>query len=44
MALPELVIEGIQTNQALHLKILDDEGFQNIDYYKKGQLDALFLF
>ena len=35
MALTELVIEGIQTNQALHLKILEDEGFQNIDYYIK---------
>ena len=35
MALTELVIEGIQTNQALHLKILEDEGFQNINYYIK---------
>ena len=35
MALTELVIEGIETNQALHLKILEDKGFQNIDYYIK---------
>ena len=35
MALTELVIEGIKTNQPLHLKILDDEGFQNINYYIK---------
>ena len=35
MALTELVIEGIKTNQALHLKILEDKGFQNIDYYIK---------
>ena len=31
----ELVIEGIETNQKLHLKILEDKGFQNIDYYIK---------
>ena len=35
MALTELVIEGIKTNQPLHLKILEDEGFQNINYYIK---------
>ena len=35
MALTELVIEGIQTNQPLHLKILDDNGFKNINYYIK---------
>ena len=35
MALTELVIEGIETNQKLHLKILEDKGFQNIDYYIK---------
>ena len=35
MALTELVIEGIKTNQALHLKILEDKGFKNIDYYIK---------
>ena len=35
MALTELVIEGIDTNQKLHLKILEDKGFQNIDYYIK---------
>ena len=35
MALAELVIEGIQTNQPLHLKILDDNGFKNINYYIK---------
>ena len=41
MALTELVIEGIKTNQALHLKILEDEGFQNIDYYIKYLEDEL---
>ena len=35
MALTELVIEGIKTNQPLHLKILDDDGFKNVDYYIK---------
>ena len=35
MALTELVIEGIKTNQPLHLKILEDKGFQNINYYIK---------
>ena len=35
MALTELVIEGIKTNQPLHLKILEDEGFQKINYYIK---------
>lgn len=35
MALTELVIEGIKTNQPLHLKILDDEGFKSINYYIK---------
>ena len=35
MALTELVIEGIKTNQPLHLKILEDEGFRNINYYIK---------
>jgi len=35
MALNELVIEGIKTNQPLHLKILEDEGFQKINYYIK---------
>ena len=34
-ALDEYVIEGIETNQKLHLKILKDKGFQNIDYYIK---------
>jgi len=33
--LTELVIEGIKTNQPLHLKILDDDGFKNVDYYIK---------
>ena len=35
MALTELVIEGIKTNQPLHLKILDDDGFKSINYYIK---------
>ena len=35
MALTELVVEGIKTNQPLHLKILDDNGFKNVDYYIK---------
>ena len=41
MALTELVIEGIETNQALHLKILEDKGFQNVDYYIKYLEDEL---
>ncbi len=41
MALTELVIEGIETNQALHLKILEDKGFQNVNYYIKYLEDEL---
>ena len=35
MALDELVVEGIKTNKSLHQKILEDEGFRNIEYYIK---------
>ena len=35
MALTELVVEGIKTTQPLHLKILDDNGFKNVNYYIK---------
>ena len=33
MALNELVINGIKTNKELHLRILEDNQFQNIGYY-----------
>jgi len=33
MALNELVINGINTNKELHLRILEDNQFQNIGYY-----------
>ena len=35
MALNELVIGGIKTNKELHLRILEDNKFQNVDYYIK---------
>ena len=35
MALNELVIDGIKTNKELHLRILEDSKFQNVDYYIK---------
>ena len=33
MALNELVVGGIKTNKELHLRILEDNKFQNINYY-----------
>lgn len=33
MALNELVVSGIKTNKELHLRILEDNQFQNIGYY-----------
>ncbi len=35
MALNELVISGIKTNKELHLRILEDSKFKNVDYYIK---------
>ena len=35
VALQELVVEGIKTNQNLHQRILEDKGFLNLDYYIK---------
>jgi len=35
MALNELVIGGIKTNKELHLRILEDNQFQNVNYYIK---------
>ena len=35
MALNELVISGIKTNKELHLRILKDSKFKNVDYYIK---------
>ena len=35
MALNELVVSGIKTNKELHLRILEDNQFQNINYYIK---------
>ena len=35
MALNELVVSGIKTNKALHLLILEDNQFQNVNYYIK---------
>ena len=33
MALNELVVGGIKTNKELHLRILEDNKFQNVNYY-----------
>ena len=35
MALNELVVSGIKTNKELHLRILEDNQFQNVNYYIK---------
>ncbi len=35
MALNELVVSGIKTNKELHLRILEDNQFQNFNYYIK---------
>ena len=35
MALNELVVSGIKTNKDLHLRILEDNEFQNFNYYIK---------
>ena len=35
MALNELVVSGIKTNKELHLRILEDSQFQNVNYYIK---------
>ena len=35
MAINELVVSGIKTNKELHLRILEDNQFQNVNYYIK---------